>query len=144
MGLSVTQTVDKNSAQAANTVLSSSPKPGTQVNANSSVVLTVSGGGVQVPPVTSLLANSAKDLLVSDGFKVSIQYAAGPSGTTPGYVWSQTPSSGTTAASGSTVTIFVQPAATATTPATSTTSPPSTTTPASPPASGTGTASPQA
>jgi serine/threonine-protein kinase len=144
MGLSVTQTVDKNSAQAANTVLSSSPKPGTQVNANSSVVLTVSGGGVQVPPVTSLLANSAKDLLVSDGFKVSIQYAAGPSGTTPGYVWSQTPSSGTTAASGSTVTIFVQPAAAATTPATSTTSPPSTTTPASPPASGTGTASPQA
>jgi eukaryotic-like serine/threonine-protein kinase len=132
LGLTVTSTTNNSSTATANTVLSSNPKVGSQVNANSSVVLTISGGGVQVPEVTGLTAGSAEDKLKSENFKVVVEYTAGPSGTTAGLVWSQTPNSGTTEPSGSTVDIFVQPQAAttpATTPATSSASP---TTPASP------------
>jgi eukaryotic-like serine/threonine-protein kinase len=134
LGLSVTSTTNNSSTQPANTVLSSNPRVGSAVNPGSSVVLTISGGGVKVPDVTSLTTNSASALLKSYNFKVSVETEAGPSGTTPGVVWSQNPGSGVTEPSGYTVIIFVQPQATTapTTPATSTAS--SSQTP-SPPAS---------
>jgi beta-lactam-binding protein with PASTA domain/tRNA A-37 threonylcarbamoyl transferase component Bud32 len=109
LGLTVTSTTNNSSTQTANTVLSSNPKAGSSVNPNSSVVLTISGGGVQVPEVTGIPAASAEAKLKSETFKVNVESQSGPAGTTPGIVWSQTPNEGVTEPSGYTVTIFVQP-----------------------------------
>lgn len=76
----------------------------------------------EVPNMVGLSENSAQTSLQSTGFKVNVQTVAGPAGTIPGSVWQQNPPVNTTAAPGTMVTIFVQPAQP---PTSSPTSPPS-------------------
>jgi eukaryotic-like serine/threonine-protein kinase len=110
-GFTVATQQDTTSTQPSGTVVSQSPGPGTLAAPGSKVVLSVSGAA-SVPNVVGLSAQSAQASLQSAGFKVNVQAVAGPGGTTPGNVWQQNPSSGASAAPGTTVTILVQPAAT--------------------------------
>jgi eukaryotic-like serine/threonine-protein kinase len=110
-GFTVATQQDTTSTQPSGTVVSQSPGPGTLAAPGSKVVLSVSGAA-SVPNVVGLSAQSAQASLQSAGFKVNVQTVSGPAGTTPGNVWQQNPSSGATAAPGTTVTILVQPAAT--------------------------------
>jgi beta-lactam-binding protein with PASTA domain len=119
-GFQVSVQTDTTSTEPSGTVVNQSPVGGTSVAPGSRVTIFVSGG-TTVPNVVGVPASSAVTLLQNDGFKVNQITAAGPAGTTPGNVWSQSPSASTTAAGGSTVNIYIQPAA----------SPP----PSSPPAS---------
>ena len=93
----------------ANQVTGQSPGQGTMVNPQSTVTITVCGGGTPVPTVTGLSLQSAEASLQSSGFKWTVQTVAGPSGTAPNTVWQQNPTAGTPEASGTTVTLLVQP-----------------------------------
>jgi serine/threonine-protein kinase len=119
LGLHPVTKTDQNSNKPAGTVISVSPTAGTQVQPNSTVTLTISGGSSPVPPVTGLQLNSAIALLTQDGFKVNAQQVAGPAGTTPGLVWNQNPQQGTNEPPNFVVTIFYQPQAAPSTPASS-------------------------
>jgi eukaryotic-like serine/threonine-protein kinase len=88
-----------------------SPLPNVSVAPNSTVTLTVCGGGVKVPTVTGLSQASAQTELQSFNLNYKVEMAAGPAGTAPGTVWSQSPQPGTSEPLGYTVTILVQPAA---------------------------------
>jgi eukaryotic-like serine/threonine-protein kinase len=101
---------DSTSNLPAGQVISQNPAPPATAPPNSTVTITVSGAA-KVPSVVGLSASSAQSLLKADGFNPVVQTTAGPAGTTPGSVWQQTPPAQTTAASGTNVTIFVQPAA---------------------------------
>jgi serine/threonine-protein kinase len=116
------------------------PAVGTQVKQGSTVVLFVSGGGTQVPSVIGDPKSTAESILSNAGFQVKAVTAAGPPGSTPGTVFSQQPSNGTTAAAGSTVTIFVAAATQPTSAPTSAS--PTPTAPATPTPTGTGTPTP--
>jgi eukaryotic-like serine/threonine-protein kinase len=122
-GFSVSVQTDATSTQPSGTVVSQSPTGGTSVAPGSKVTIFVSGG-TTVPQLVGLPANSAVTELQNDGFKVNQITAAGPAGTTPGNVWQQNPAASTVQASGSTVTIYIQPAATQSpSPSSSSTSP---------------------
>ncbi|HEY6311247.1 MAG TPA: Stk1 family PASTA domain-containing Ser/Thr kinase [Streptosporangiaceae bacterium] len=110
-GFTVTAQNDPTSTQPSGTVVNQSPVGGTSVPPGSKVTIFVSGG-TSVPQVTGLPATSAVTELQNDGFKVNQITTAGPAGTTPGNVWQQNPASNTVQAAGSTVTIYIQPAAT--------------------------------
>jgi serine/threonine-protein kinase len=101
---------DPTSNLPAGQVISQNPAPPATAPPNSTVTITVSGGA-KVPNVVGLSASSAQSLLKADGFNPVVQTTAGPAGTAAGFVWQQTPAAQSTAASGATVTIFVQPAA---------------------------------
>jgi serine/threonine-protein kinase len=101
---------DTKSTAPANTVVRQVPPAGTKVAPGTVVTLYVSGGGVNVQNVVGLDVNSAKALLEGQGFKVTIQQLPGPAGTPPNQVWQQQPGPGTPKATGSTVTIYVEPA----------------------------------
>jgi serine/threonine-protein kinase len=115
LGLQVSQKTDSTSTKAANTVLSSSPNPGTSVDPNTTVTLTTSGGGTAVPDVRGYNQQAATDKLTSLGFTVKVDTTAAPGGQTvaAGVVWTQTPDPTTTEPAGYQVTIFVQPQVTA-------------------------------
>jgi serine/threonine-protein kinase len=89
-------------------VIDSSPVAGTSVPIGSRVALIVSTGppSVQVPDVTSEDVGQAKATLQSRGFNVvtSVQVS---SSATAGTVLSQTPSGGSSVATGSTITLVV-------------------------------------
>jgi eukaryotic-like serine/threonine-protein kinase len=109
-GFQVKIQTDATSTELSGTVVNQSPVGGTKVAPGSTVTIFVSGGA-NVPSVIGLPGASAVTLLQNQGFKVNQVTAAGPNGTTPGDVWHQNPSGNTTQAGGSTVTIYIQPAA---------------------------------
>jgi serine/threonine protein kinase len=88
-----------------------SPTPNVKYAPDQQITLYVSGGGLQVPPLTGIPLASAIALLKTDGFTTAPNIVSifGPAGTTPGVVWSQTPNQGTTATSTTQVTLDVQP-----------------------------------
>jgi beta-lactam-binding protein with PASTA domain len=89
------------------------------------IILYVSGGDITVPPLTGVPLSTALQELKSYGFTQppSITYAIGPvSQNIPvGTVWNQVPAAGKSEPPNTVITLFVQTAATPTTPATSTT-----------------------
>jgi eukaryotic-like serine/threonine-protein kinase len=103
-----TQT-DSASTKPAGTVVRQNPAGGTQLLPGSTVVIYVSGGGSQVPDVRNNTAATARQILQNDGFQVNTVTATGPPGTLPGLVFNQSPSPGSSASPGSTVTIYVEP-----------------------------------
>jgi serine/threonine protein kinase len=109
-GFQVVVMTDPTSTQPSGTVVNQSPVGGTNVAPGSKVTIFVSGSA-SVPNVVGLPMASAVTLLQNDGFKVNQVTAAGPTGTTPGNVWQQTPGANSTEPANSTVTIYIQPAA---------------------------------
>jgi serine/threonine-protein kinase len=109
-GFTVSVQQDTTSTEPSGTVVNQSPVGTTLVDPGSKVTIFVSGAAT-VPPVVGLSEQSAQTSLQSAGFKVSVQTAVGPAGTTPGNVWQQNPNANTTQAPGTTVTILVQPQA---------------------------------
>ena len=103
------------------------PSPGSKYSPDTQITLYVSGGGVQVPQVTGIPVASATQTLAGYNLTWKIEYAAGPAGTQPGYVWNQIPAQGTTEPKGYQVVLQVQPQPTSSpTPTTSSPSPTST------------------
>jgi serine/threonine-protein kinase len=109
-GFQVVVRTDPTSTQPSGTVVNQNPVGGTNLAPGSKVTIFVSGSA-SVPNVVGLPMASAVTLLQNDGFKVNQVTAAGPSGTTPGNVWQQTPGANSTEPASSTVTIYIQPAA---------------------------------
>jgi eukaryotic-like serine/threonine-protein kinase len=107
LGLQVIPKTAPNSTLPQGKVARTDPPSGTQVKQGSTVTLFVSGGGTQVPSVIGDPKATAESILSNAGFQVKVVTTAGPTGSAPGTVFQQQPSNGTTAASGSTVTIFV-------------------------------------
>jgi eukaryotic-like serine/threonine-protein kinase len=105
-GFQVSEKSQPNSTAPAGQVVSQSPKGGTPAAKGSLVTIFVSGGGAQVPSVVGDPQATAQQILSGAGFNVVTKVVQGPSGSTPGNVFSQTPSSGTLP-TGATVTIFV-------------------------------------
>jgi eukaryotic-like serine/threonine-protein kinase len=111
-GFNVSVRQDTTSTQPAGTVVNQNPAGGTMVDPGSTITISVSGAA-SVPNVVGLSEPSAQASLQSAGFKVSVQTVAGPANTVPGNVWQQNPNANTTVAPGTTVTILVQPEASA-------------------------------
>jgi eukaryotic-like serine/threonine-protein kinase len=122
-GFNVNTVTDKHSTAPAGQVISQSPGGGATVNPGSTVTIHVSGGGTGVPSVTNDPKDTAVQILQNAGFSPKVVTAQGPPGSTPGNVFQQTPNAGTTAAQGSTVTIFVAQAPPSPTPAPTTPTP---------------------
>jgi hypothetical protein len=111
------------STAPANTVVRQSPAAGTAVNPGSEVTISLSPGataspgspaspgGTAVRDVTGEPAATAKSTLRGQGFKVTEVIQSGQSSAPAGRVYRQNPAGGTLLAQGSTVTIYVQPAA---------------------------------
>ncbi len=100
---------ERNSPQPAGYVLAQDPEEGTQVNAGSSIDITVSSGLVKVPDVVGTSEAQARSDLAQAGFDVQlveIEDAAAPAGT----VLAQSPQGGELLARGSIVTITVSTA----------------------------------
>jgi serine/threonine-protein kinase len=97
-------------------VVSTMPLAGTKVRSGDAVVLNVSGGGVRVPPVTDLSESAAKRSLASAGLTAAVVTEQGPPGAQPRTVWETKPGTGKVVLPGSTITIFVVPAANTPTP----------------------------
>ena len=140
LGLNVTTKTDPTSTLGQGKVAKTNPPSGTQVKQGSTVTLFVSGGGTQVPSVIGDPKSTAESILSNAGFQVKVETVAGPGGSTPGTVFNQQPTNGTTAANGSTVTIFVAAAVQPT--STPTSASPTPTAPATPTPTGTGTPTP--
>jgi serine/threonine-protein kinase len=108
-GLNASETfVDSN--QPADTVVSQSPAAGTRVGAGTTVTLSVSRGSTAttpVPDVSNQDEPTAKAILTGSGFKVKVMKQPVTDPGEQGIVISQQPGGGTSAAAGSTVTIFV-------------------------------------
>ena len=111
-GFTVSVQQDTTSTQPAGTVVNQDPAGGTLVEPGSKITLSVSGAA-SVPNVVGLSEASAQASLQSAGFKVTVQTVAGPANTAPGDVWQQNPDANATAPQGTTVTILVQPQASA-------------------------------
>jgi eukaryotic-like serine/threonine-protein kinase len=111
-GLNVNQVSDPTSTRPKGTVTKQSPGAQSSVNPQSTVTIYVSGGGVMVPSVVGDSASVAQNTLSGAGFRVDTKVTAGPAGSTPGDVFSQTPTSNTSVPQNSLVTILVaaQPA----------------------------------
>jgi eukaryotic-like serine/threonine-protein kinase len=106
---------NKPSDQPAGQVLGSQPPEGTLVDVGSTVTLVVSTGEVEVPDVVNMTQANAEATLRDNGFNPVAVPVAGTG--TPGTVISQSPTAGSLARLGSTVTINVvqQPTPTPTT-----------------------------
>ena len=111
-GFTVSVQQDTTSTQPAGTVVNQDPAGGTLVEPGSKITLSVSGAA-SVPNVVGLSEASAQASLQNAGFKVTVQTVAGPANTAPGDVWQQNPNANATAPQGTTVTILVQPQASA-------------------------------
>jgi len=130
-GFTVNQASAPNSTAQAGTVARTNPPAHARVPAGSPVTIYVSGGAIQVPSVVGDPVATAQQILSGDGFHVVTKTVAGPGGSTPGDVFSQTPSSGVLP-SGGTVTIYVAAQPPPTTPPTT---PPTSTSPSPSPSS---------
>ena len=105
-GLQLGTIKSRNSQQPEGYVLAQEPSEGTQVDAGSSVDITVSSGLVKVPNVKNLTEAQARSDLAQSGFEVQsveIEDGSVPGGT----VLAQSPKSGELLPRGSTVTITV-------------------------------------
>ena len=102
---------DTTSTAPQGQVTQQSPQGNTQAPQGSTVTLYYSGSVTVPTNLIGLPQASATAELTNQGFKVVPQTVLGQAGTAPGTVWNVTPTPGTTVAPGSTVTIFVQPAA---------------------------------
>ncbi|HWG15675.1 MAG TPA: Stk1 family PASTA domain-containing Ser/Thr kinase [Streptosporangiaceae bacterium] len=113
LGLTVTQKPDPGSTAPKGQVTRQTPAGQTKVSPGSAVTIYVSGGAVQVPSVVGDSAATAEQILQGAGFQVVPKTVAGPASATPGDVFQQTPAGQSSAAQGSTVTIYIaaQPAA---------------------------------
>jgi serine/threonine-protein kinase len=109
-GFQVATKSDPASTQPVGTVLSQSPSGGT-APPGSTVTITVSGGAVTVPSVIGDSQATASQILIQAGFQVSVQQGSGPSQYANRTVFNQVPAASGTAAKGSSVTIYVQNAA---------------------------------
>jgi eukaryotic-like serine/threonine-protein kinase len=120
LGLTVQETQQSSDSVAENTVISQSPSANTQVQAGSTVTLTVSSGPsqVQVPNVVGFTITAAAQQLSAAGLRT-----VEPSGVDPdsNLVASTDPPAGTSVAKGSAVTLAAQTTTTTST-STSTTS----------------------
>ena len=105
---------DPTSSAPIGQVTAQSPSGGTAAP-GSTVTITVSGGAVTVPSVVGDSQATATQILTQAGFQVSVQQGSGPSQFANGTVFSQLPAANGTAAKGSTVTIYVQNGASAST-----------------------------
>lgn len=100
---------ERNSPQPAGYVLAQDPEEGTQVNAGSSIDITVSSGLVKVPDVVGVSEAQARSDLAQAGFDIQIVEIEDP--TAPaGTVLAQSPQGGELLARGSIVTITVSTA----------------------------------
>ena len=97
---------DATSTKPQGTVVAQSPSAGTMVAPGSTVTITVSGGGVQVPSTVGDPEATAQSILKNLGFNVAVNTVPGPANATPGNVFQQNPSSGTQP-QGATITIYV-------------------------------------
>jgi len=140
----VTTQPDAQSTQPQGQVDHMTPAGGTYVDPNTQITLFVSGGGVQVPSVIGDTAVQAQQILIGQGFQVTINVDPAPPGqpVPPGTVWSQNPAANTAKPSGSTVQIFVQPQASPSPTVTPTSSPTTSQTPTDTASPTTGTSSP--
>jgi serine/threonine protein kinase len=128
-GFQVVDRTAANSAAAANTVVRQHPAANSRAPQGSTVTIFISGGTVPVPSVVGDPKATAIQILQGDGFKVNPIVVAGPAGSTPGNVFSQSPSSGTPLPTGRPVTIYIAAAASPTPTPTSPTPTPTTTSP---------------
>jgi eukaryotic-like serine/threonine-protein kinase len=106
-GFHVSVKSDSTSSLPAGQVISQSPSGGT-APPGSTVTITVSGGAVSVPSVVGDSQATATQILTAAGFQVNAQNGSGPGDVANGTVFSQQPAPNSSAASGATVTIFVQ------------------------------------
>ncbi len=97
---------DASSTKPQGTVVDQSPSAGTLVAPGSTVTITVSGGGVQVPSTVGDPAATAQSILKNLGFNVVVNTVPGPANATPGNVFQQNPSDGAQP-QGATITIYV-------------------------------------
>jgi serine/threonine protein kinase len=111
------------SSQPVNTVISQTPGPNQRVAPGTQVTLQVSEGGSQVPDVIGMTQAAATSTLQGDGFAVNPVVGAAPPGTPAGTVYNVTPAVGQLAAPGASITIYLAPGSTSTSPPTSTTPP---------------------
>jgi serine/threonine-protein kinase len=123
-GLVVNPQQVTNSTAPSGQVVRQSPAAQTKVAPGSTVTIYVSSGGTPVPSVVNDPVATAQQILSGDGFHVVTKTVQGPSGSTPGIVFSQNPSNGVLPAGG-TVTIYVAATPTPTTPPASPSSSPS-------------------
>ena len=93
-------------APSPNTVLSQSPSPNSQVDANTTVDIVISSGRIKVPAVLNESKTQANNDLVNAGFNVTVIYED-HSDKPDGIVLAQTPAGGAGLAQGSYVTITV-------------------------------------
>jgi beta-lactam-binding protein with PASTA domain/predicted Ser/Thr protein kinase len=136
VGLAVgTITEQVSAGAAAGSVLAQSPKAGSSVETGSKVNLTVAKASneVAVPKVVGQSETAAAAALGGAGFTPRVVTAPVSEQGQAGVVLKQSPSAGTTARKGSTVTLTVGVLETPTTPTTPTTTTPTTTTPTTPP-----------
>jgi PASTA domain len=98
------------SARPRGTVLAQAPSPGARVTKGTTVSLTVSSGQAQVsvPDVTGLDEANARAQLVDAGFDVSVVDEPATDPSEDGVVVDQSPSGGSSADKGSSVTITVK------------------------------------
>jgi serine/threonine-protein kinase len=115
VGLNPVVKTDTASTAPTNTVVRQTPAGGTPLNPGSDVTIYISRGGTAVQTavqdVTGDPAATAKTILRGQGFKVTEVKQPGRSSVPAGTVYAQNPAGGTLLAPGSTVTIYVQPAA---------------------------------
>jgi serine/threonine protein kinase len=112
----------QDSALAANTVLSQSPKAGVTIGSGTAVNVVVASGNSTVPDVRNLPLDEAEQALTTNGFNFQ-QINQASSTSTPGTVINQVPGHDTAAKTGTVVKLYVAVAP----------PPPSTSPPASPP-----------
>jgi serine/threonine-protein kinase len=110
-GLSPVVKTDTTSTVPAGTVVRQSPAAGTPLNPGSDVTVYISRGGTTVRDVIGDPAATARRILQGQGFTVTQVKRRGPASAPAGRVYAQHPAGGTLLAPGSTVTIYVQPAA---------------------------------
>ena len=110
-------------------VIKTNPAAGTQASLNTQIVLTVSGGGTAVPQLFGLAENDAIAKLNGVGLAAHPVITPGPPGTPPGTVWKTVPGHGHAVLPTGSVTIYVEPGSSSTSPPTS---PPPTSPPVSP------------
>jgi eukaryotic-like serine/threonine-protein kinase len=131
-GFQVADRTAASSTAAANTVVRQRPGANSKAAQGSTVTIFISGGTVPVPSVVGDPKATAIQILQGDGFKVNPIVVAGPAGSTPGNVFSQSPSASTPLPAGRTVTIYIAAAAPTPTPTSTSPSPTPTTTSPSP------------
>ena len=139
LGLNVKQVADTTSTAPKNQVTREVPGGPASVPPGSTVTLYFSGGGVTVPSVIGDSQSTATTVLQGYGFTVVPKTLAGPANSTPGDVFQQNPGGQTSAAQGSTVTIYIAAQSASPTASPTPSATPTTTSPSPTPSAGGGT-----